>query len=236
MSTQGVIFDMDGVLVNSYRAHLESWTELGRRHGLPMSEEQFAATFGRTSRDIFAALWPGKVSAGDMPRLDDEKEALYRQSLKAHFPEMKGAGELLASLHAAGFLMAIGSSGPPENVQVVHDCLPNGRYITATVDGRQVTHGKPNPEVFLLAAGKLGLNPRDCAVVEDAPAGVEAALRAGMAAIAITGTAPPEKLAHAHTIIESLTELSPDKVRQLIDDNRKRPTERIPCRKIRFVP
>jgi beta-phosphoglucomutase len=220
MSTQGVIFDMDGVLVNSYRAHLESWTELGRRHGLAMSEEQFATTFGRTSRDIFAALWPGKVAETDIPRLDDEKEALYREILKAHFPEMEGAGDLLASLHAAGFLMAIGSSGPPENVQVVHDCLPNGRFITATVNGRQVKHGKPNPEVFLLAAAKLGLNPRDCAVVEDAPAGVEAARRAGMAAIAITGTAPREKLSHAHTIIDSLTELTPGRVGQLIDHNR----------------
>ncbi len=222
MSILGVIFDMDGVLVDSYRAHLASWQELARRHGLAMTEEQFAQTFGRTSRDIFASLWPGLVKAADIPKLDDEKESLYRDILKAHFPEMKGAGELVAALHAAGFRMAIGSSGPPENVQVVHDCLPNGRHITATVNGRQVTHGKPHPEVFLLAAGKLGLPPSDCAVVEDAPAGISAARAAGMAAIAITGTAPREKLAHADTIVESLTELTPDRITQLIAANRAR--------------
>lgn len=222
MNTLGVIFDMDGVLVNSYRAHLESWQQMGRRHGLEMTEEQFAHTFGRTSRDIFAALWPGQLKAADIPALDDEKESLYRDILKTHFPAMTGAGELLAALHEAGYLLAIGSSGPPQNVEVVHDCLPNGQFITATVDGRQVTHGKPNPEVFLLAAGKLGLSPRDCAIVEDAPAGIEAARRAGMAAIAITGTAPREKLSHADTIVDSLTELTPQRIRQLIEANRAR--------------
>jgi beta-phosphoglucomutase-like phosphatase (HAD superfamily) len=124
---------------------------------------------------------------------------------------------LIAALHAAGFAMAIGSSGPPENVAVVKRQLGNGHFISATVDGTQVKHGKPDPEVFLLAAVKLGLAPKQCAVVEDAPVGIEAARRAGMTAIALTGTASRQKLAEqAHLVVDSLRELSPAGVGELI--------------------
>jgi beta-phosphoglucomutase len=212
----GVIFDMDGVLVDSYRAHFESWRQLGRQYGLEMTEAQFAATFGRTSRDIIRNLWGQAIPDEQVAAADERKEACYRQIIARDFPAMPGASELLAALHAAGFAMAIGSSGPPANVRAVLDALPNGRLISQCVTGAEVTHGKPDPQVFLLAAGKLGLAPARCAVVEDAPAGVEAAVRAGMVAIAITGTAPREKLSHAHLVIESLSELTPAVIAELI--------------------
>ena len=219
MDTLGVIFDMDGVLVDSYRAHFRSWRRMARARGLDMTEGQFAATFGRTSREIIRQFWP-HVDEEDIPAWDAEKEAIYREVLQADFPEMDGAGELLAALAAAGMAMAIGSSGPPENVAVVMRCLRGAEHIAATVDGTQVARGKPHPEVFLKAAEKLGIEPRRCAVVEDAPAGVEAARRAGMAAIALTGTAPREKLApRAHLVVDSLRELSAQGIADLIRDN-----------------
>jgi len=220
MKDLGVIFDMDGVLVDSYRAHFESWNRMLSRHGLAMSEEQFAATFGRTSREIIRQLYADAVEGDEqIAAWDADKEAAYRDVLRERFPEMDGAGELLRSLHEAGFRLAVGSSGPPENVELVRRRLSEGRCISATVDGTQVTHGKPHPEVFLKAAAKLGLAPRRCAVVEDAPAGVEAARRAGMAAIAITGTAPREKLAErAHLVVDSLRELSPGRIAGLVGE------------------
>jgi beta-phosphoglucomutase len=209
---------MDGVLVDSYRAHYESWKQLGAEHGLTMTEDQFAATFGRTSRDIIHNLWGDSIPEADIPASDDRKEALYRDILRQHFPAMAGASDLLRGLAADGFAMAIGSSGPPENVQLVVDCLPGAELITASVTGQDVTRGKPDPEVFLIAAERLGVAPANCAVVEDAPAGVEAARRAGMAAIALTGTAPKDALAQrAHLVVESLTELTAASVAQLID-------------------
>lgn len=218
MAEYAVIFDMDGVLVDSYRAHFESWRRLGRLHGLDMTEQQFAETFGRTSRDIINHLWPDRVSEADIPEWDRRKEQFYREILKVSFPEMDGAGQLLRALDQAGLAMAVGSSGPPENVQVVRDCLTAGELLKVTITGMDVTHGKPHPEVFLKASQKLGVPPQRCAVIEDAPAGIEAARRAAMAAIALTGTASRERLAgRAHLVVDSLRELSPRIIAELID-------------------
>ncbi len=217
MDKFGVIFDMDGVLVDSYRAHFQSWRETAQNRGLDMTEENFAATFGRTSRDIIEYLWPDYAKEANIPQWDAEKEAAYRRIIHDDFPEMQGAGDLLRDLHESGFELAIGSSGPPENVNVVLECLPAGNLISASVNGSQVSHGKPHPEVFLKAADKLNLPPDCCAVVEDAPAGLEAAHRAEMAAIAITGTASRDKLeARADMVVNSLKELSSDVIARVI--------------------
>ncbi len=222
MDKYGVIFDMDGVLVNSYQAHFQSWRETARKRGLDMTEQQFAETFGRTSRDIIRHLWPDYAAEADIPAWDTEKEAEYRRIIHDDFPEMDGADQLLRKLHQSGFALAIGSSGPPKNVNVVLECLPSGGLISAAVDGSQVTHGKPHPEVFLLAAEKLDIAPHLCAVIEDAPAGLQAAHRAGMAAIGITGTAPRQKLsAAADEVVVSLRELSPDKIARIIRRRRQ---------------
>ncbi len=220
MPDRAVIFDMDGVLVDSYRAHFLSWRQMAREHGLDMTEQQFAATFGRTSRQIIAHFWGEGLTDEQIRRMDDRKEAAYREILLANFPEMPGAVELLRSLRAAGFKVAIGSSGPPENVRLVRERLGLALF-DAVVTGMEVTHGKPDPEVFLLAAGKLGISPARCAVVEDAVAGLQAARAAGMAAVAITGTADRETLAPlADRVVDSLTELSPESLARLIDSHR----------------
>ena len=218
MAKYGVIFDMDGVLVNSYRAHFDSWNRMAAAHGLAVTEQQFAATFGRTTREIIKALWPDSLADEDIAAWDDEKEAAYRDILQESFPEMPGAAGLIEALHEAGVALAIGSSGPPENVAVVRKCLPD--VFDAAVTAADVTHGKPHPEVFLKASMKLMVRPMRCAVVEDAPAGVAAARAAGMAAIAITGTAAWDKLARqAHIVVDSLTELNPERICTLIDSH-----------------
>jgi beta-phosphoglucomutase len=220
MEMLGAIFDMDGVLVDSYRAHFESWKRLAAAHGVQITEEQFASTFGQTNRQIIPRFWG--VSGQEADRWGDRKEQYYRELLQTDFPEMDGAGDLIAALAAAGFRLAVGSSGPPENVEVVMRCLPNARLFTATVSGAEVQHGKPDPEVFLLAARKLGVRPSCCAVIEDSLSGLDAARRAGMTAIAITGTTPREKLeAAADLVVDSLRRLSPGRIKSLILDKAK---------------
>ena len=130
---------------------------------------------------------------------------------------MDGASDLLRALRAAGFRLAIGSSGPAANVEVILRCLPSAELIEARVHGGEVEKGKPEPEVFLRAAEKLGVAPHRCAVVEDAPAGVQAAKRAGMAVVALTGTATREELAAADLVVDSLRELTPTQLAGLID-------------------
>src|SRR5580765_5925692 len=134
----GVIFDVDGVLVDSYRAHFESWKKTAIGYGLDMTEADFARTFGRTSREIIHQLWPGKFDDAGAMEFDRKKESNYRDILRASFPEMPGASSLIKSLHDAGFRLAIGSSGPPENVELVRRTIRNGELIQASVNGTDV--------------------------------------------------------------------------------------------------
>jgi beta-phosphoglucomutase len=216
--TLAAIFDMDGVLVDSYQAHHESWKAAAQRAGLRISPAQFGTTFGRTSREIIATLWSDRPWSDDQIRtMDDAKEAAFREIIAAHFPVMPGAGELLLALHRAGFALAVGSSGPPANVELVLDWLGHRDLWGAIVTGRDVVRGKPDPQVFLLAAQRLGVPPRRCAVVEDAPPGVEAAHAAGMAAIGLVSTGRTrDVLAQADLVVDSLGELTPDRVQRLI--------------------
>lgn len=213
-----VIFDMDGVLVDTYHAHYRSWMAVADAEGFPFSEEDFARTFGQTSREIIAQNWgDGRLSDEEIAALDDRKEAAFREILAEDFPAMPGIGELLEALHRAGFKLAVGSSGPPENVALVVERLPGGSLFSATVHGMDVTRGKPDPQVFLIAAERLGVAPARCAVVEDAPAGVEAAHAAGMAAVALVSTGRTrQSLAAADLIVDSLGELSPGRIRALL--------------------
>ena len=107
--TLAVIFDMDGVLVNTYRAHFRSWLEMAEAEGFSFTEGEFAATFGRTSREIIAHFWgEGRLDDAQIAALDDRKEAAFRRMIETDFPAMPGVGELLRSLHNAGFRLAVG--------------------------------------------------------------------------------------------------------------------------------
>jgi beta-phosphoglucomutase len=222
MRTQAVIFDMDGVLVDSYRAHLEAWQRLASRLGRTLTEERFAACFGRRNPDMMRALWGDAVPDRRLGELADWKEVQYREILRENFPAMDGAAELVQALRSAGFRVGVGSSGPPENIVVAVEGLGGAHLFDVTVNGAEVRAGKPDPEVFLKAAAKLGTEPHDCAVIEDAVAGIEAARRAGMTAVALAGTAGREALeaAGAHLVVDSLRDLSPHRIAALIRNRR----------------
>jgi HAD superfamily hydrolase (TIGR01509 family) len=204
---RAVIFDVDGVLVDSYDAHMRSWLLMGREHGLTITEEQFASTFGQTSREIIARFWGSDLSREDAEALDARKEAIYRDLIRERFPAMDGSVELIDALADAGFRLAVGSSGPPENVELTLDCLGRASRFNAVVTGRDVTRGKPDPQVFQIAAERLGLPPARCIVVEDAPVGITAARAAGMASVALVGTVAADRLGEADLVVRSLREL-----------------------------
>lgn len=216
------IFDMDGVLVDTYHAHYRSWLAMAEPEGLRFSEAQFAPTFGRTSREIIAHFWGGgRFNDAELAALDAKKEAAFREIIEADFPAMPHAAELLEQLHESGFALAVGSSGPPENVDLVLDRLGARARFDAVVTGMDVTRGKPDPQVFLIAAERLGMPPAGCAVIEDAPSGVAAANAAGMASVGLVSTGrTAEGLAEADLVIRSLCELSPRALRELIGRKR----------------
>lgn len=205
-----VIFDMDGVLVDSARAHLRSWEMLAEEEGLTMTPQQFKESFGRPSRDIIRLFFGQDRDDQAVRRLDDRKEALYRDLIRDHIPVMDGALALLERLRKEGMALAVGTSGPPANVDLVLKGLGLEACFAAVVTGADVTRGKPDPHVFQLAAGRLGAAPEACVVVEDAPAGIEAAHRAGMKAVALDSTHPAAAFTNADRVIHTLTDLTPE--------------------------
>lgn len=213
-----VIFDVDGVLVDSYNAHYQSWQLLCTERGLEMTHDEFIATFGRTSREIIQELWHDRITSEAAVReLDDRKEELFRELLARDFPALDGAVELIDQLHDAGVPLAVGSSGPPENVGLVLDALGRGSVFGGVVTGDDVTRGKPDPQVFQLGAERLGAPSSICVVIEDAPVGVAAAHAAGMKCVALVSTGRVrEKLQAAELIVDSLRELTPRVLRSLV--------------------
>ena len=209
---------MDGVLVDTYRAHFQSWVEMTRADGIQISEAEFAPTFGQTNPQVIRCFWKDRqFSDAEVNALAEEKEAVFRKIIETNFPAMPGAEQLVAALHQAGFRLAVGSSAPRENVDAVLRLLHAETAFQAVVSGSDVSHGKPDPEVFLRAAERLQLPPSRCMVVEDAPVGVAAATAAGMASIGLLSTGrSPEDLAGARRIVRSLNELSPALFRDLL--------------------
>jgi beta-phosphoglucomutase len=211
----GVIFDMDGVLVDSYQPHLESWQLTAREYHLDITEPQFAHSFGCTSREIIHSLWGDTFTDDQIRQFDQRKEVIYRELIRKNIPAVAGLHGLLKSLADDGAKIAVGSSGPIENVNLVLDTLGIRNYFSAIVSAHDVRAGKPNPEVFLKAAQKLCLSPGQCLVIEDAPPGIQAAHAAGMKCIALTTSHPPDRIAAADTIVKDLGHITLDKVRSL---------------------
>jgi HAD superfamily hydrolase (TIGR01509 family) len=212
----GVIFDIDGVLLDSYRMHYECWRSIAEKHSFTLSEKNFDSLFGRRGSEIVREIWGEDLPEEQVVLIHREKQALYRENLQRNFPENDGAIQLIDSLAAGGFVLGIGSSAPPENVEMSLNGLERANSFKAVVTGSDVSRGKPDPQVFLLAAQRMGVEPLDCAVIEDAPAGIVAALAGGMAAIALAGTAPTESLTMAHLVVTSLRQLTPKQISELI--------------------
>lgn len=220
MRQLAVIFDLDGVLVDSYEAHFVSWSRLYGELGVAYSEAAFAADFGRTSRDILRRQFGEQLSEERICALDERKEALFRDVLREKFPAMDGAVELIDSLAADRVSLAVGSSGPPENIELCLEKLGRRQKFGVVVTGLDVQRGKPDPQVFQLAAQRLEVPVSSCAVVEDAVHGVEAANRAGMISIGLTGTTGRERLSSATLVVDSLRELTTNRIRELVTKRR----------------
>lgn len=217
----GAIFDLDGTLVDSYDAHFEAWNRVSARHGVEVSVDDYERHFGRRNEDLLRECWlragRGEPSAAEIADLDEEKEALYREIVAHHLPIMDGARELVGGVRAAGFRTAVGSSGPPLNVRRAIEALGPAAAFDAIVTGRDVRRSKPDPECFLLAAERLGVDPARCVVFEDAPAGIAAAKAAGMRCVAITSKGhAPERQREADLIAPSVRAVSIAEVRALV--------------------
>ncbi|MBM4073992.1 MAG: HAD family phosphatase [Planctomycetes bacterium] len=215
-----VIWDMDGTLVDTAELHYRAWQELARQIDKPFTRADFAGTFGWRNPELIPRLFGEQYSVAEVEELAHCKELLYRDKAKLGVALLPGAATLLAGLQAAGFGQAIGSSAPRANLELILEITGSTRSFQAIVAMEDTPRGKPDPEVFLLAARKLQVAPERCLVFEDAPVGVQAAKAGGMRCIAVTfvGHHPRETLAAAGAdrVVDSLETVSPADVRRLL--------------------
>jgi HAD superfamily hydrolase (TIGR01509 family) len=208
-----VLWDLDGTLADSTELHWCSWQVALEAEGVPITRERFLASFGQRNEEILSSWLGPEAGAENIRRVGDAKEGAYRALVKQHgLDPLPGAAEWVRALHEAGWRQAIASSGPRANVQVMHEALGLGAYIETLVAAEDVSRGKPDPEVLLTAARRLGVGPDRSIVVEDARAGIEAALRGGMRSIAVGGGAGED----ADIVVASLTDLPPDTFDRLV--------------------
>ena len=211
---QAVIWDLDGVIIDSADEHRRAWERLAREEGIKFTDEDFWATFGKRNDDIIAILW-GPLSPEQVQLLRDRKEIYFRDLIRQTAAPLPGSMELMRSLHEAGYLQALASSAPIENIQLISEVLGLERYLTALVSGETVPHGKPAPDIFLKAAQELHIEPSRCLVIEDAVAGVEAAHAAGMRCIAVAGNRDLPGLRKAELMVKTLLEVDVKRVQTL---------------------
>ncbi len=201
---QAIIWDLDGVIIDSSEQHRRSWQKLAAETGVSFTDEDFWRTFGRNNATIIPMFWGSQLSPEQIAALADRKEAYYRELLKEHLHALPGALELMQAARAAGLKQSLASSTPMENIAVISAGLGLPRWLDAIVSGDRLPRGKPAPDIFLLAAERLGVAPARCLVIEDAPAGVEAAKAAGMRCLAVTNSHPAASLAAADRVVKSL--------------------------------
>ena len=207
MNHRGVLWDLDGTLVDSTELHWVAWRDAMAAEGVTITREMFEATFGWKNDPILRRWLGDDVAEERKLRIADEKERSYRAALRAQgLRPLPGAREWVERLHAEGWKQAIASSAPLANVEAVLEVTSLGHEFEAIVSGDDVKAGKPDPRVFLLAAEKLGVTPTRAIVVEDAEAGIEGARRGGMKCI---GVNPKLRLA-ADIYVGSLADLAPD--------------------------
>ncbi len=208
MAFKGVIFDMDGVVVDNHRYHFQAWMEFSRKYKFKLNHEIYRDEFnGKTNADLFRMIF-GKISPEEINKYAQEKEnvyqALYLKDMKAH----TGLIDFVESLKRKKLKIALGTSAPPQNVDFTLDNLKLRGYFQIIVDGSMVERGKPDPQVYKLCCDKLGLEPKDCVVFEDSLAGLESAKRAGCSVIAVATSHKAQELkVQTETIIHDFTEV-----------------------------
>jgi HAD superfamily hydrolase (TIGR01509 family) len=216
----GILWDMDGVLVDTGEFHYRSWAITFAENGITFTREKFRQTFGMNNAGILKLLLASPPTPALITEIGDQKEALFRQMVMGSIRPLPGVLNLLPALKEKGFRQVVASSAPQENIDVLLDELGIVPFFDAVVSGAKIP-GKPEPDVFLEAANMIDVTPANCLVIEDAIAGVIAAKRAGMKCLAVTTTNPATVLGEADLIVDSLVEVSISLINQLFIEEKK---------------
>ena len=221
-AARAVLWDMDGTLIDSEEFHWIAWRTTMANEGIAITREQFLASFGQRN-DSIIPQWLGTAATPErIERIANAKEELYRHLIRREgiFP-LPGVAHWTQKLHKQGWLQAIASAAPRANIDAVLEALSASHIFQGIVSAEDVHRGKPDPEVYLVAASRVGALPGSCIVVEDAAAGIEGARRAGMRSIGVTHDG---NHLQADVVVESLDQLDPDAFDKLLQADPRAPT------------
>ena len=233
MLPAAIIFDMDGVLVDSSPFHLRKWVEFFQEHDIPVNEQELPMIVLGPPNDVILRRYLGEgLTREQLAEFGDELEVNFRREIGPHARALPGVQHFIQECHAQGIAMAVASAAIAKNVDFLLAALGLRDYFREVLSVNDISHGKPNPEIYLKTAGRLGVNPAACAVFEDSFVGIEAAKRAGMKCIAIASTFSAEDLRHRSRpdlILPSFEVVSLQILRQLFNGAGTSPGTRLPA-------
>ncbi len=211
-----VIFDMDGVIIDSNPYHKISLRQFASRYGYTLSEQELKERiFGRTNRQWLLNLF-GNIPDEQIRKYADEKEELFRKIFRPHCKPVKGLLTFLELLDQQEIPKAVATSAPPANVSYTLELTQTAKYFPIILDDTFVKNGKPHPEIYLKASAALKMDPSKCIVIEDSLSGVAAGKAAGCKVIGITTTHNAEELHDADFIINDFENLGLDQLNKIV--------------------
>ncbi|GAB3492815.1 HAD family hydrolase [Spirosoma knui] len=217
---KAVIFDMDGVIVDTNPHHRIAWREYYQRNGKTLSDEDFVNyVSGKHNNDIVAHLFANETLAPeDVLRLAHEKEALFRKLYQPDITPVPGLVDFLKSLKAAGIRTAVATSAPVENLEFVIDALDLRPYFDALLNESMVSHPKPDPEIYQKAMAILGVEPGESVIFEDSMTGIQAAKASGAYVVGVATTqTTDELLPFVDDAIRNFSEMTLERVQRLVN-------------------
>lgn len=205
----GFIFDMDGVIVDSNPFHKIALKQFCKEHGYELTEQQLhEKIYGRTNRDWISNLF-GDLPEETINRYADEKESLYRRIYANDIKALNGLTSFLEKLDEYNFPRAVATSAPRANVDFTLSRTLTQKFFSIILDDKDITIGKPNPEIYLKTAAALKIPPDQCLVFEDSFSGIAAAKGAGCKVVGITTTHTTEELSSVDLVIDNFQGLDP---------------------------
>lgn len=204
---KAAIFDMDGTMVNNMAYHKKAWQAFLLQHGFELDDDAFGRLFGKKNDVLLRTLFNRELSDAEIATYADEKEALYRELYAPDIVEIAGLSALVDNLHRSGFKLAIATTAPEKNRDFVLRALGLEGKFDAIVGDEHVTHGKPDPEIYLATAEALGVAPKDCIAFEDSLPGVTSAKNAGMTVVGILSSHTADEIGDADYALPDFTTL-----------------------------
>jgi len=213
-----VIFDMDGVIVHTNPYHSQAFRAFFAKRDLSPTDEEFAQhMFGKSNSYILKHFLQREIVGEEFLELEDEKESLFREIYAPNVEPIRGFFEFVKDLKANGIKTAVATSAPRANLDLISGKLNLPAYMESFMASEDVTAHKPDPQVYLTSAQRLGVSPADCVVFEDSFSGVSAAINAGMKVVGVLTSHPKEELPPCDLYIEDYREMSYNRVVALFD-------------------